>query len=466
MPDLRGKTLVGRFFHAPICGAVEALEEALLKIGQDGVIEARLLQADEAFSEEVDRAERAGLLVRAPSSGYFLPGFVDLHIHAPQYPQLGTALDRPLEDWLQRYTFPLEARFADLAFAGRVYTALVEDLLANGTTTALMFATIHQEATQLLADISLEKGLRALVGKTAMDDAAVCPDFYRDPSAGAALEGTEALIEYIQGHPENRASLVRPVVTPRFAPSCTDPLLRGLGELARRCGCHVQTHCSESDWEEGYVQSRTGKRDAEYLDDCGLMTSRTILAHGVLLSDTDMDLIHARQSGVAHCPLSNAYFSTAVFPLRVALEKGLRVGLGTDIAGGPSVSMLDAIRMTVTASRMLDEGVDPALPPDGRGRKGARQDWRVAFHLATAGGAAALGLNVGTFEPGQAFDAQLIDLDAPGGTIRLLDDPVSPEALLEKILYSASRPNIAEVWVAGRAVSGALSSSHAKNRPS
>jgi len=457
MPDLRGKTLVGRFFHAPTCGGVEALEEALLKIGQDGVIEARLLQADEAFCEEVERAEQAGLLVRVPRSGYVLPGFVDLHIHAPQYPQLGTALDRPLEDWLQRYTFPLEARFADLAFARRVYTALVEDLLAHGTTTALMFASIHQEATQLLADISLEKGLRALVGKTAMDDAAVCPDFYRDPSAGAALEGTEALIKYIQGHPENRAGLVRPVVTPRFAPSCTEPLLRGLGELARRCGCHVQTHCSESDWEEEYVQFRTGRRDAQYLDDCGLMTSRTILAHGVLLSGTDMDLIQARQAGVAHCPLSNVYFSTAVFPLRAALEKGLRVGLGTDIAGGPSVSMLDAIRMTVTASRMLDEGVDPAFPPDRRGRKGARQDWRVAFHLATAGGAAALGLNVGTFEPGKAFDAQLIDLDAPGGSIRLLDDPGSLEALLEKILYSASRANITEVWVAGRSVSGALS---------
>jgi len=248
----------------------------------------------------------------------------------------------------------------------------------------------------------------------------------RDPSAAAALEGTEALIEYVRGHPANTAGLVQPVVTPRFAPSCTDPLLRNLGELTRRCGCHVQTHCSESDWEEGYVQSRTGKRDAEYLDDCGLMTSRTILAHGVLLSGSDMDLIHARQSGVAHCPLSNVYFAKAVFPLRAALEKGLRVGLGTDIAGGPSVSMLDAIRMTVTASRMLDEGVDPTLPPDERGRRGARQDWRVAFHLATAGGAAALGLNVGTFEPDRAFDAQSIDLDAPGRTLRLLDEPRQP----------------------------------------
>jgi guanine deaminase len=455
MPDLRGKTLVGRFFHAPVCGEVEALDQALLKIGSDGLIEARLLDTDAAYDEELRRAVREGCLVRSPENGVFLPGFVDLHIHAPQYPQLGTALDRPLERWLQDYTFPLEARFGDLAFARRVYAALVDDLLAHGTTTALMFASLHLPATKLLADISLEKGLRALVGKTAMDDPALCPEAYRDPSAAAALDASEALIEHIQGHPANGARLVRPVVTPRFAPSCTDALLRGLGDLARRCGCHIQTHCSESDWEEGYVQSRTGSRDAEYLDDCGLMTSRTVLAHGVLLSSSDMDLIRARQAGVAHCPLSNVYFSTAVFPLRAALEKGLRVGLGTDIAGGPSISMLDAIRMTVTASRMLDEGVDPALPPDRRGRKGARQDWRVAFHLATAGGAAALGLNVGTFEPGQAFDAQLIDLDAPGGGIRRLDEPSSSDILLEKILYTAARPNIAEVWVGGRSVAGA-----------
>lgn len=454
MPGLRGKTLVGRFFHAPTCGTVEALDEALLKIDADGVIQARLLPTDEAYSEEVGRAEREGLLVRTPRSAYILPGFVDLHIHAPQYPQLGTAMDRPLEHWLDRYTFPLEARFTDLEFARRVYTALVEDLLAQGTTTALMFATIHQEATRLLADISLEKGLRALIGKVAMDDPAVCPDVYRDPSAGAALEGTEALIEYVRSHPGNEAGLVQPVVTPRFVPSCTDPLLQGLADLARRCGCHIQTHCSESDWEEGYVQSRTGRRDAECLDGFGLLTSRTILAHGVLLAESDMDLIAARQSGVAHCPLSNVYFSTAVFPLRAALEKGLRVGLGTDIAGGPSASMFDVVRMTVTASRMLDEGVDPALQPDRRGRKGARQDWRVAFHLATAGGAAALGLNVGAFEPGRAFDAQLIDVEAVGGAIRVLDDAISPETLLEKILYTASRANIAEVWVAGRTVAG------------
>ena len=164
---------------------------------------------------------------------FLLPGFVDLHIHAPQYPQLGNALHVPLEVWLQTHTFPLEARYADLAFAERAYSALVGDLLALGTTTAVFFATIHQEATRLLVDICLARGMRALVGKVAMDDPASCPDYYRDASAGAAIEGTTAFIEYVRGHAANRDGLVLPAITPRFIPSCTDPLLEGLGALAQ-----------------------------------------------------------------------------------------------------------------------------------------------------------------------------------------------------------------------------------------
>ncbi len=450
MVELRDRTVLGTFFHAPERGSIEMLERALLRIDAEGVIAACLRPTDLGYADDITCAQASGCLVRLPASTVVLPGFVDLHIHAPQYPQLGTALDRPLEQWLADYTFPLEARYTDLAFARRVYTALVEDLLAQGTTTALMFATIHLEATQLLAEICLEKGLRAFIGKVAMDDDRICPDFYRDASVGQAINDTEALIGFIRAHPDNTSGLVRPVVTPRFVPACTDALLGGLGDVARRCGCHIQTHCSESDWEESYVQSRTGMRDTAALDHWGLLTPDTVLAHGVLLSPGDMALIGERRAAVAHCPLSNVYFSNAVFPLRAALEKGLRVGLGTDIAGGPSSSMFDTIRMAVAASRMLDEGVDPDLGANSRGRRGARQDWRIGFHLATAGGAAALGLDAGQFAPGFSFDGQMIDLDARGGTIRIVDEIDNPDILLEKILFTASRANIAETWVAGR----------------
>ena len=454
MTDLRGKTLAGTFFHAPVLGAIEVLEDALVEIDAAGRITTVTRSDDPRHAGARLAASRAGTLVTSPEGHYVLPGFVDLHIHAPQYQQLGKALHVPLEIWL-RHTFPLEARYADAAFARKVYETLVADLLANGTTTALYFATIHPEATRLLVDTCLEKGQRALVGKVAMDNPLECPDFYRDASTEAGLEGTRALIEHVRAHPGNEGGLVHPVVTPRFIPSCTDVMLEGLGAIAREYGCHVQTHCSESDWEHGYVLSRHGVTDAESLDRFGLLTRRTILAHSNLITAADMARIADRGSGVAHCPLSNAYFSNAAFPLRAALAKGVRVGLGTDISGGPSASMFDACRMAVVTSRMLESGVDPALPPETRGRPSSRIDIRDAFHLATAAGADALDLPVGRFAPGCHFDAVLVDTTAPHGTIRLFDGLDAPEDVLAKIVYTASRANLADVWVAGRRVAGA-----------
>ncbi len=452
MENLNGCTVTGRFFHAPKLGHLEALDDALIAIDAAGRITTVTRRDDPDHAARRATAARQGTLITLPARACVLPGLIDLHVHAPQYPQLGRALHLPLETWLQQYTFPLEARYADLAFAERSYRALVHDLVANGTTTALYFATIHPQATCRLVDICLELGQRALVGKVAMDNPDQCPDFYRDPSAKAALDGTRAVIDYVRAHPDNADGRVLPVVTPRFIPSCTDALLGELGAMARACGCHVQTHCSESDWEHGYVLARHGRTDAESLDGFGLLTRHTVLAHAPFIPEADMDRIFARGSGIAHCPLSNVYFSNAVFPLRAALAKGLRVGLGTDIAGGPSASMLDACRFAVAASRMLEEGVDPARPRAERGRPHSRIDFRTAFHLATAGGADALDLPVGRFEPGCHFDAILIDPQAANGTIRLVEDGGDPQDLLQQIFYTASRANISRVWIGGREV--------------
>ncbi len=451
--DVRGKVISGRFLHAPRPDAVEILGDALVDIDAAGTIRRVTRTADPEHAHRRDEAARAGRLVTLPARTAILPGFVDLHIHAPQYPQLGKALDVPLEVWLQRYTFPLEARYADLAFARRSYEALVGDLLAGGTTTALYFATIHQEASRLLAEICLAKGQRGLVGKVAMDHPDACPPYYRDESAAAAIEGTRALLDHVDALPGNDG-LVKAVATPRFIPACTDALLEGLGDLVKACGCHVQTHCSESDWEHGHVLARHGATDAAMLDRFGLLTRRTVLAHSNFITGADMDRIASRGAAVAHCPLSNAYFANAVFPLRAALAKRVRVGLGTDISGGPSASMLEVQRMAIAASRMLEGGVDPDVPAERRGRAGARIDVPLAFHLATAGGADALDLPVGSFEPGRQFDAMLVDPDAPGTTMRLFDEVDDEADLIEKIVYTASRPNLARVWVGGRAVAG------------
>lgn len=454
MHDLRGRLVRGTFFHAPRRGSVDILEDALVEIDAAGTIVRVTGRGDLDWTRRRDVARAAGLLEEIGAGRYVLPGFVDLHIHAPQYPQLGTALHLPLADWLATHTFPLEARYRDLAFARRVYAALLDDLVENGTTTALMFGTVHVDATKLLGDLAIEKGLRALVGKVAMDHPDNCPPDYRDRDVASAVAGTRALIEHLRDHPHNRAGRVEGVITPRFIPSCTDPLLEELGALARVCSCAVQTHCSESDWEHAYVRTRHGISDAESLDRFGLLGRRSIVAHAPFLSASDMDLLAARGSAVAHCPLSNAYFANAVFPLRAALAKGLRVGLGTDVSAGPSLSMFDAARMAVVASRMLEEGVDPARESAVRGQPQSRIDWMTAFHLATAGGADALDLPVGRFEAGCRFDALVIDTQAPWGNLRLFDEIDGPLEVLQKILHGATRADIRAVHVDGRMIAG------------
>jgi len=452
MTDLNAKTLKATIMHAPDLGQVEIIANGLIAIDPQGVIQSVIAPDHPDYQESLQTARDNKSLVETEAHHYVLPGFVDLHIHAPQWPQLGKALDVPLEVWLQTHTFPLEARYADTEFARRIYGNLVSSLLAHGTTTAVYFATIHQEATRILAETCLQNGQRALIGKVAMDNPDQCPDFYRDADTEAALDGTRTFIDHVLSMPGNGDRLVRPVVTPRFIPSCTDVALAGLGEIAAEHQCHIQTHCSESDWQHGYVLDRTGRTDTFALNDFGLLGRQTVLAHANFLTDPDMDLIAEKGAGVAHCPLSNFYFSNAVFPLRRALEKSLRVGLGTDISGGPSASMFDSARYAISASRGLEEGVDPAKPADERGIAQSRIDFRQAFHLATAGGADVLDLPVGQFSKGYQFDAILVDTEAPTAPILVEEDSDSLDDVLQKIVNSATRANIATTWVNGKAI--------------
>jgi guanine deaminase len=439
----------GAALHTPACGRLEFLREALIVAGGDG----RILGVhphDTPDSRKLMQGfEAAGTLVRLGQGQILLPGLVDLHVHAPQWPQLGLALDLPLEEWLHTYTFPLEARFANVEFAATVYESLVEGLLANGTTTAMYYATLHLPATQVLADICLKRSQRALIGRVAMDDARQCPDYYRDASAATAEAETRAFIDYVRAMPGNQAGLVLPVITPRFIPSCSDELLFKLGGLAQRTGCHVQTHCSESDWEHSYVMDRCGVTDTAALENFGLLSRRTVLAHGNFISDADAGLIRKHGAAIAHCPLSNVYFSDAVFPLRRILGLGVHVGLGSDIAGGASPSILDNARHALIASRSLESGVDASLSRRQRRHPDSRIDASTAFWLATAGGGIALDLPVGVFREGFYFDAILMDSSVPNSNLRF-EQSDTPEEILQKIIYHAARANIRDVWVANR----------------
>jgi guanine deaminase len=443
-------SLTGTILHTPVRGELEAIENGLVVVDARGDIEALVRPGDPDYAARLSAERRRGSHRRLSSSEFLLPGLVDLHVHAPQWSQLGLALDLPLEEWLERYTFPLESRFSDTRFARGVYESLVDALLAHGTTTAAYFASIHLAATVVLADVCREKGQRAVIGKVAMDDPESCPADYRDASARRSLDETREFIAHLREGPGGEMGLVLPAVTPRFIPSCTDALLSGLGEIARETGCHVQTHCSESDWEHRTVLDRTGRSDTRSLEDFGLLTRRTVLAHAVLVDDDDLSRIAAAGSGIAHCPLSNVYLSNAVFPARRALDRGVHVGLGTDIAGGPSPSLLANCRMAVAASRTLEQGVDPSRDPARRGVPGARIDFLEAFWMATVGGGLALERKIGKFEAGHAFDAIVVDADAPHGNLGPWQGVASPEDALQKIVHAAGRQDITAVWVQGR----------------
>lgn len=368
-----------------------------------------------------------------------LPGMVDTHLHAPQWPQLGVGLDLPLERWLFEYTFPLEARFADVEYAQQVWAQMVPSLLSHGTTTAVYYGSVHENATTALAEACIRHGQRAFVGRVAMDHPDGTPEWYRDADAASAVAASARSIDHIRRVDDGRG-LVEPIITPRFIPACTDAALAGLGELAAGTGVRVQTHCSESDWEHGHVLERCGVTDAHALDRFGLIRDHSVLAHATHLTDDDRSLLASTGAGVSHCPLSNAYFANRPFSARAALDAGVRVGLGTDVAGGPSPSLLSQCSHAVVASQQLADAGDP----------GARIDVAAAFWMATLGGAELVGANVGLLAPGRSFDA--IAVRVPD-VARLADDhDADDDVFEERIIRLAGPRDIATVWVAGRDV--------------
>ncbi len=210
--------------HTPEIGRGEILNDALVKVSQ-GVIEDICLQTEPRWRKAQTEADR---LTEMGNNVCLLPGLVDTHIHAPQWPQPGRALHLPLQRWLHENTFPLEAHYSDPQFACRVYQDMVRTLLANATTTAVYFSSIHMRASQALAEICLHAGQRALVGKVCMDLPDQCPDYYRDASATHSPGETREFIQWLRQLADNDDERVRAVVTPRFIPSCSDELLEGL----------------------------------------------------------------------------------------------------------------------------------------------------------------------------------------------------------------------------------------------
>ncbi|MEO4055038.1 guanine deaminase [Solibacillus sp. CAU 1738] len=442
----------GTAFSSKSPTEVEILKNHLFCVNTNGIIEKIVAPEDNDYQTLLHMYDGKENFHRLAEGQYFLPGFVDLHVHAPQWAQSGTALDIPLFDWLNTYTFPIESRFSDLDFAKKVYEDVVSTLLANGTTTALYFATVHKEASILLAKICAEKGQRGLVGKVVMDDHEQTPEYYRDADTKSALEDTEQFILAVKELAKSVKQGVYPVVTPRFIPSCTSEGLQGLGALAAKYDTHVQSHCSESDWAHGYVQEKYGKNDAFALHDFGLLRDKSVMAHCNFLDDADADLFAQTGTAISHCPISNAYFANSVIPVAHFHEKGVEIGLGSDISGGFSPSLFDNIRQAVMSSRMLEDGVNPALPATERGVPNSRITVNEAFYLATAGGGESLSLPIGRLAENYTWDVQVIDTTIASAKFPLYDANEELHDIFQKIMYLARPENIREVWVQGEKV--------------
>lgn len=364
-----------------------------------------------------------------------IPGLVDLHIHAPQYSFRGLGTDRELLDWLEMYAFAEETKYKDLEYARRAYRIFTEDLKRSSTTRACVFATVHSEATELLMDLIEESGISAYVGKVNMDRNA--PDELREESAAQSAEDTLNWLEHVWKKYEH----IKAILTPRFIPCCSDELMELLGKLQKVYNIPVQSHLSESREEVGLVKELCP--DVECYGDAydrhGLFGSNGpgIMAHCVYSSEAEIERMKERDIFIAHCPQSNANLASGIAPVRRYLEEGIRVGLGTDVAGGTSISMFRAISDCVQMSKLYWRLVDGFLNPIG---------FEEAFYLATKGGGAFFG-NVGSFESGYELDALVLD-DAK------LRHPqeLGIEERLERFIYLADDGIIEKKYVAGREV--------------
>ncbi|DBA75076.1 TPA: hypothetical protein ACH3X1_010409 [Trebouxia sp. C0004] len=428
-------------------------------------------------------------IVRLEEGELLCPGFIDLHVHAPQYSYTGTATDRPVMEWLNTYAFPRETAHSDSDAATKEYMKLCNRLVAHGTTTVLIFGTIYKAACQRLALCLQAQGLRGFVGKVCMDRQS--PDGYSETTSDS-LADTEAFIKWVQQLQDDK---IHAVVTPRFVPTCTPELLQGLGQLAAQFDTPIQSHISESFDEVEYssaLHPENAGGDTALFDKAGLLRQRAVMAHGTCLTDPELKVLGQRGTALAHCPLSNFFFGDRVLHVRHAMQLGVKIGLGTDVAGGYSPSMLNAMRSCVIASRALcmsqyatmapqlqtpappqtepnptrqnltgvataasaEPGDSFCIPAGSRKEVQAANllDWKGAFWLATVGGAQALGLEkiCGTLEVGKAFDALRVDTrNAAAFDVFPADTPMD---IFQKFVNLGDDRNIKAVWVGGKLV--------------
>lgn len=362
-----------------------------------------------------------------------IPAVYDLHLHAPQLAYCGMGMDLELIDWLNVYAFPEEAKFADLAYAERAYTAFADALKNSYTARFCCFATLHAPATLLLAELLEASGLRGYVGKVSMDRNA--PENLCEPSAEAAVQDCERWIQDMQV----RFIHVKPIVTPRFIPSCTDALMERLQGLIETYHLPVQSHLSENQEEIAWVKRLCPqtKGYADAYDRRGMLNREAVMAHVVYPTEEEIALLKQRGTMVAHCPASNTNLRSGIAPVRRLLNTGVRMGLGSDVAGGESLDILRAAAEAIQSSKLYWRLVDQSQPA---------LTFPEVFYLATKGGGSFFG-KAGSFEAGYLFDALVLD----DSLLRTTCDLTLAQRL-ERALYRSGEIRLVQKYVGGSPV--------------
>lgn len=363
--------------------------------------------------------------------GVLIPAFSDLHVHAPQYLNRGLEMDLLLSDWLDKCTFPLEAKYADPQFAKLVYDAFVDDMLANGTMHACVYGTIHTEATSYLLERMERSGIKGFVGKVNMDRSA--PENLLE-NAEESLRKTEVFLEKYSA---NRNT--RPVLTPRFAPTCTRELINGLGKLGKKYNVGMQTHLVESLWEaeQAKLLFPECSCDTEIYERAGLMDNGPVIGgHFIFPSEDDIRVMRKYDSYAVQCPDATISVIAGIMRTGALLDQSMKICLGSDISAGHHIGVFTQAARAVQLSKLKE-----FYEPEGN----RKISFPEAFWMATKQSGALFG-GTGSLEPGSVFDALVID--GLSDAARKL----SPEQVVERFCYIGTKENIKGRYMDGQAI--------------
>ncbi len=377
-----------------------------------------------------------------------LPGMVDLHAHLPQLPNAGLGAGLDLLTWLDRYIFPLERRFDQAEDAERLAPAAFRTFAAAGTTTLLAYGAVYKASMEGAFRAAEEHGIRAILGKVMMDRITYDETIDRSTILDRSLRESEELIGRWHGADGGRLGYA---VTPRFAISCSEDMLRESAALAARTGAWWQTHVSEDPGEiQEVARLFPGSRDyVDVYDRAGGLGAMTVLAHAVHLSDRELARLVETDTRVAHCPSSNLFLASGIMPLARYLESGLGVGLGSDVAGGPDQSIFEVMKIGAYAQAALHTVAGDRRPVLGP------LEW---LRLGTLDGARALGLDgaIGSIETGKQADLIAVDPRLTAARRDLPYDPamVEPQEVMSRLIFRAHPDMVRGAWVRGRRLEG------------